>query len=250
MNGPYYIVSDNHFSMKLDSTENKRREKLFKIFDKIKKAGKGSLIIGGDFFDYWFEYKHEIPKGYDNILKSLNDLNNHNINIYYILGNHDYWDFGYLNKIAGVKTYKQDFELIYNNKKILITHGDGILKSDRGYRVMKSIIRSNLFINFYKLFPARLTCKLANQISKSSAHYNHNDKYVKEIKKDTLKYAQEKRNKNYDIVCIGHYHQEGIITHKQKQLIYLGDWINKYTITIINEETCWQGDWEQFLDLS
>ena len=44
--------------------------------------------------------------------------------------------------------------------------------------------------------------------------------------------------------------KEGIITHQQKQLIYLGDWINKYTVTIINKETCWQGDWEQFLDLS
>ncbi len=250
MNGPYYIISDNHFSMDLDSSENNRREKLFQIIDKIKKIGVGSLIIGVDFFDYWFEYKYEIPKGYENILKSLNDLNNHNIDIYYILGNHDYWDFGYLNKMTGAKIFKQDFEFIYNNKKILITHGDGIVKSEYGYRFMRSIIRSKLFIKLYKLFPAKLTCNFSKIFSRVNSGYNHNDKYVEAIRNDTLEYAQKKWNENYDIVCIGHYHQDGIISNAQKKLIYLGDWLNKFTVTIINEETCWQGNWKQFRDLS
>ena len=75
---PVYFISDNHFKMDVDKSEKDRREKLYHVFDKIKSSG-GTLIIGGDFFDYWFEYKYEIPKGYENILKSLNDLNNHNI---------------------------------------------------------------------------------------------------------------------------------------------------------------------------
>ena len=79
MNGPYYIISDNHFSMKNDRKEASRRDKLFAIFKKIKQNGKGSLIIGGDFFDYWFEYKYEIPKGYETILAALRDLNEHKI---------------------------------------------------------------------------------------------------------------------------------------------------------------------------
>ena len=250
MNGPYYIISDNHFSMNINEAENIRRDKIFAIFEKIKNIGKGSLIIGGDFFDYWFEYKYEIPKGYENILKSLNDLNNHNIDIYYILGNHDYWDFGYLNKMTGAKIFKQDFEFIYNNKKILITHGDGIVKSEYGYRFMRSIIRSKLFIKLYKLFPAKLTCNFSKIFSRVNSGYNHNDKYVEAIRNDTLEYAQKKWNENYDIVCIGHYHQDGIISNAQKKLIYLGDWLNKFTVTIINEETCWQGNWKQFRDLS
>jgi UDP-2,3-diacylglucosamine hydrolase len=152
--------------------------------------------------------------------------------------------------MTGAKTFKQDFEFIYNNKKILITHGDGIVKSEYGYRFMRSIIRSSLFIKLYKLFPAKLTCKFAKIFSRVKSGYNHNDQYVEAIRHDTLEYAQNKWNENYDIVCIGHYHQDGIISHAHKKLIYLGDWLNKFTVTIINEETCWQGDWKQFRDLS
>ena len=250
MNSPYYIVSDNHFSMDLSNHEYERRKKLFDVFNKIKTKKKGTLIIGGDFFDYWFEYNNEIPKGYDDILEALNDLNNNNIDIHYVLGNHDYWDFGYLNKIAGINTYKNNLEFELNHKKILITHGDGILKSDYGYRFMRKIIRSKLFIFLYKLFPAKLTCSLAKKISKSSSDYNHHDKYVNTIKHDTLKYAQKKWEHNYNIVCIGHYHQTGIKNVNNNKLIYLGDWLSKYTITVIDENSCWQGNWKEFIDLS
>ena len=75
----------------------------------------------------------------------MQDLHNNNIDIHYIVGNHDYWDFGYLNKITGMNIYKSDLEFEYNNQKILITHGDGILKSDYSYRFMKKIIRSKIF---------------------------------------------------------------------------------------------------------
>ena len=250
MNGPYYIISDNHFSMSNNSEENERRKKLFSVFNKIKEKGLGTLIIGGDFFDYWFEYKNEIPKGYQNLLESLRDLYNHNINIHYIVGNHDYWDFGYLNKITGVNIYKSDLEFEYNNKKILITHGDGILKSDYSYRFMKKIIRSKIFIYIYRLFPAKLTCQLAKKISKSSSDYNHHNKYINIIKNDTLEYAEKKWNNNIDIVCIGHYHQTGINNYGNKKLIYLGDWLSKYTVTVFDDNNCWQGNWEQFIDLS
>ena len=250
MNAPYYIISDNHFSMDLNKEEHRRRKKIFDVFDKIKSLDKGTLIIGGDFFDYWFEYTHEIPKGYDDILEALADLTKNNIDIHYIAGNHDYWDFGYLHEKTGISIYKNDLELTCGNKKILVTHGDGILKSDYAYRFMRTIIRSKIFIYIYKLFPAKFTCSFAKKLSKSSSHYNHHDNYLNIIKRDTLEYAEKKWDKNYDVVCIGHYHQTGITTCNEKKLIYLGDWLSKYTVTLIDENQCWQGNWKEFIDLS
>ena len=78
MKAPYYIVSDNHFCMDDSDFEQKRRKKLFDIFEKIKQLG-GTLIIGGDFFDYWFEYDNVIPKGYESILSSFCDMTKNNI---------------------------------------------------------------------------------------------------------------------------------------------------------------------------
>ena len=115
---------------------------------------------------------------------------------------------------------------------------------------MRTIIRSKLFIKIYKLFPAKITCLIAQKVSKSSSDYNHHDDYIDMIKRDTLEYAKQQWNDNYDIVCIGHYHQTGITHLNEKKLIYLGDWLNKYTVTLIDENNCWQGNWKEFIDLS
>ena len=247
---PYYIVSDNHFFMSTDKEEVDRREKLFKVIERIKKRGEGTLILGGDFFDYWFEYKNKIPSGYENLLSELKKLKKKGIEIHYVLGNHDFWDFGYLNKHIGIETHKGDLSFTYNNNNILITHGDGILKSDHGYRFMKKIIRSRIFIKIYNLFNPNFTTKLANNISNTSSRYNHNDDNVKAIKKDVLEFARKRWKENYDMVLVGHYHQEGTIKENNKSVTFLGDWLSKFTVTVIDSKGLWQGNWQKFLDLS
>ena len=249
MNGPIFIVSDNHFSMNNSSNEDLRRKKLFDVFKKIKKYKNSTLIIGGDFFDYWFEYTNVIPSGYESILQELKDLKNNGHQIHYILGNHDFWDFGYLNREIGIITHKNDLKFNYNNQKIIITHGDGLLKNDYGYRMLKKIIRHPAFIKFFKVFPPKLTCKLAEKISKSSSHYNHHDNNVKTIKKDMLEFSENMWGKGYDTVLIGHYHQTGIIEKNKNKMIFLGDWLSKFTVTMIDKKKYWQGDWQNFVDL-
>ena len=250
MNGPIFIVSDNHFSMDKNHNESERRNKLFKVFDKIKNFKNSTLIIGGDFFDYWFEYKNVIPAGYDDLIESFKDLTKNGVEVHYILGNHDYWDFGYLNRETKINIHNKDFEFNYFNQKILMTHGDGLLKNDYGYRALKKIIRRPIFIKVFKLFPPNLTCKLAKIISKSSSGYNHHDKYVDIIKKDMLDFSKRKWDSGFDSVLIGHYHQIGIHENNKKKMIFLGDWLTKFTVTMINEKNYWQGDWQNFVDLA
>ena len=250
MNGPIFIVSDNHFSMSNSIHEKKRRQNLFSVFNKIKKYKNPTLIIGGDFFDYWFEYDEVIPSGYESLIKELKILINSGVSIHYILGNHDYWDFGYFEKEIGIITHKSNYEFNYSKQKFLITHGDGLLKNDHGYRLFKKIIRHPLFIKIFKLFPPKFTCNLAKRISKSSAHYNHRDKYVDIIKNDILEFSQQKWKDGYDTILVGHYHQTGIIENNDNKMIFLGDWLSKFTVTMINEKKYWQGDWESFVDLA
>ena len=140
-------------------------------------------------------------------------------------------------------------DIINIEQKILITHGDGLLKNDYGYRILKMILRHPLFIKVFKLFPPSFTCNLAKRISKSSSHYNHHDKYVNVIKNDILEFTQKKWDIGFDTVLVGHYHQTGIINNNNKKMIFLGDWLSKFTVTMINEKKYWQGDWENFVDL-
>ena len=102
MKAPFYIISDNHFMMDDTPDEQERRNKLFQVFEVIKKKNEGTLIIGGDFFDFWFETNYAIPNGYQNLINQLAEFQKHNIEVHYIAGNHDYWDFGYLSKNANI----------------------------------------------------------------------------------------------------------------------------------------------------
>ena len=247
MEAPFYIISDNHFMMEDNSKERNRRNKLFSILEVIKKQGKGTLIIGGDFFDFWFETKYVIPNGYKNLIEQLKELSLSGIKIHYLAGNHDYWDFGYLEKTIGLTFHKGDLNFQFNNKNILITHGDGLLKADYGYKILKKIIRHPIFINFFKLIPAKISFKLANKISRSSSEYNHNDKFIDVIMHDIYNYALKQWKQNIDIVMVGHYHQQKIVNDDMGTLIFLGDWLTKFSVTTLNVDEIWQGNWEEFI---
>jgi len=250
MEAPFYIISDNHFMMTKSKQELDRRQKLFSVFSEIKKRGKGTLIIGGDFFDFWFETKKVIPKYFDNLIQELAQLNQHGIKIHYLAGNHDYWDFGYLERTAKINFHVGDLQFKFNNQNILITHGDGLLKNDHGYRFMKKIIRHKIFIKLFQLIPPHISFKLANGLSRSSSHYNHHDKYIDTIIKDVMDFAHKEWNNNTDIVMVGHYHQQKIINKEQKKLAFLGDWLTKYTVTKLDNHGLWQGDYKEFIKLT
>ena len=186
----------------------------------------------------------------NDLIKDLKKVNDAGIKIHFIAGNHDYWDFGYLNKTANISFHKGDLEFSCNNKNVLITHGDGLLKNDYGYRFMKKIIRHSLFINLFKYIPPRISYKLAKKLSKSSSDYNHNDKFINTIISDITEFAENKWEKGIDIIMVGHYHQQKIITKNEKSLVFLGDWLSKFSVTTIIDEKIWQGNWEQFIKLS
>ena len=97
--------------MEESDAEQFRREKLFSFFDKIEST-KGTLIIGGDFFDFWFDYKGYVPFEYLDIFERLKNLKNNGIDIYYVLGNHDYWDFGYLSRTTNIIFHKTDSSFV------------------------------------------------------------------------------------------------------------------------------------------
>ena len=153
--------------MDIDNAENERRDKLFHVFDKIKTTG-CTLVIGGDFFDFWFNYKYVVPSGYVDLLEQLDILHQSGIAIHYVLGNHDFWDFGYFKEKFGAVVYPGNLEFKENDFHIQVCHGDGILKNDRGYRFMKKIIRSPLCIFLFKNFHPDWGCGLAKKVSKAS----------------------------------------------------------------------------------
>ena len=236
---PVYFISDNHFLLENNDLENKRRKKLFQLFSKIKKTG-GTLIIGGDFFDFWLESFYGIPNYYHNILAELEKLKLNNIAIHYIVGNHDYWDFGLFKKKFGCHVHKKELKFSINNKNILVTHGDGLLKNDYLYRFMRKIIRSIFFVLLVRLIPNSIMTIMARKISSTNSKFGKLQNLPEKYKTELEKYAiNQINNNNINTVLMGHYHQVGIKKIKNAQFIHLGDWINQYTVTLLDKNQKW-----------
>ena len=230
--------------MEINDSEIKRRQKIFQLFDKIKSSG-GTLIIGGDFFDFWFEFDKKTPDIYKDVFKELGSLKDNGVDIHYVAGNHDYWNFGYFESTFLKSFYKDDLLIDDFGLKILITHGDGLLKSDVGYRALKKVLRNRVFIFFFKLLGEKIGYKIGNKVSHASQGYNHFDNNVDEIMNDITEYAEQKWIEGVDIVLVGHYHQKTIIEKDSKMLIFLGDWLKHYAFTKFDGKEWTQFSWNE-----
>ena len=241
---PVYFISDNHFTLDIDSSEEKRRNRLFHVFEQIQSTG-GTLVIGGDFFDFWFDYHYVIPAGYIDLLEQLHQLNKSGIDIHFILGNHDYWDFGYFRKKFNAKVYNGNMSFENDNLRIQVCHGDGLLKNDTGYRFMRKVIRSRVCIFLFRNFHADWGCWLAKQISRRSSAYNHHNAMSKSIRNEMIEYARTQWEAGFTTVLLGHYHQTGIVEENGNFLIFMGDWLQHFTVTRLDADGWWQGSWNE-----
>jgi UDP-2,3-diacylglucosamine hydrolase len=131
-----YFLSDFHLGAPNAAASLIREKKLVQFLDSIKNNAAGIFIVG-DIFDFWFEYKKSVPKGYTRLLGKLAELSDAGIPIVVFTGNHDMWMSGYFESELNITVYHEPKPFVWNNKKILIGHGDGLGPGDQGYKFLK-----------------------------------------------------------------------------------------------------------------
>ena len=239
---PLHIISDTHFRPVDTPAERERRKHMVSYLDTVRSRG-GTLIIGGDFFDFWFEYRHSILNRYMDILTALTEVNRAGVNIHFLYGNHDYWDFGFFTRTFGAIVHEEDLLLDWQKTQLRFTHGDGLLVNDRGYRLLKRVIRSPLCISLFRLLHPDLGCAIAQMVSKSSRAAQANNAYYGIIRSEISQWARTRWHMGEKVVLVGHYHQTGIETENDCKIIWLGDWINHMTVTEFDGQNWQQYDW-------
>ena len=208
--------------------EAKREEILFSFFDHVSNSG-GTLIINGDLFDFYFEYKDVIPKVYAPLYYQILKLRESGVKVHYILGNHDYWVMDFINDVLFDKVYDDDVKLKIGKKTFYITHGDGFLSWDKSYRALKKFIRSRLFIWFYRSLHPRIGYSFANWVSKKGEHYVHTKEYNKKILDEMKVQSKPFFDDGCDYFISGHYHQAKELDMKNGKLLILGDWLSFFS---------------------
>lgn len=209
-------------------SEAKREEILFSFFDHVRKTG-GTLIINGDLFDFYFEYKYVIPKVYSHFYYQILKLRESGVKVHYVLGNHDYWVMDFINDTLFDEVYDDDVKIKIGGKTFYITHGDGFLSWDKSYRALKRLIRSRLFIWFYRSLHPSIGYSFANWVSKKGEHYAHSDEYNKKILNEMRIQAKPYLDNGCDYFISGHYHQAKELDMKNGKLLILGDWLNFFS---------------------
>jgi UDP-2,3-diacylglucosamine hydrolase len=187
-------------------------------------------------FDFWFEYKHVVPKGYVRLLGKLAEITDSGIPVHFFVGNHDMWMKGYFQKELNIPVYFEPKIFEFNQKKFFIGHGDGLGPGDHGYKMLKKIFRNPACQWMFGILPPAIGVGIANYMSRSSrAVTGQTDaKFLGEENEWLITYCKEVLQKQFfDYFIFGHRHLPiDFALPQNSRYINLGDWIryNSYAV--------------------
>ncbi|MFD0963251.1 UDP-2,3-diacylglucosamine diphosphatase [Pseudofulvibacter geojedonensis] len=235
-----YFSSDNHLGAPTPEASFPREKKFVAWLNEIKEDA-GAIFLLGDLFDFWFEYKTVVPKGFVRVLGKLAEISDSGIPIYFFVGNHDLWMNDYFQKELNIPVYHKPQEFTINNKSFLIGHGDGLGPGDKGYKRMKKVFTNPFSKWLYRWLHPDLGVKLAQYMSVKNKLISGDEdaKFLGEENEWLVQYCKRKQNqKHYDYFVFGHRHLPMTIDiAESSQYINLGDWIQYYTYGVFENNT-------------
>lgn len=230
-----YFASDMHFGIP-DSESSLVREKLFvRWLDDIS-ADASDIFIMGDLFDFWFEWKHVVPKGYIRLLGKMTELSDKGIRFHFFTGNHDMWMFSYFEDAFSAKIYRNDTILSMLNKTLYLSHGDGLGPGDHGYKFIKKLFRNKLAQWCYARLHPNFAVMLANFFSHKSRYSNtvknsSDNNRERQLTENQIIHARTiLKNQHIDYFIFGHQHTPVKEQIKENSILYnIGNWFESFT---------------------
>ncbi|MBI4428508.1 MAG: UDP-2,3-diacylglucosamine diphosphatase [Ignavibacteriales bacterium] len=225
-----YFFSDAHLGLGSKEEERKKERRVIDFLSLVQKDA-DQLFIVGDLFDFWFEYKSVVPKGYFRLFTKLADLTENDVQVSFLAGNHDFWLKGYFQDELGIRVFLEPIEQTIKGRRFLIHHGDGLLQNDTGYRILKSVLRNKLNMFLFSLIHPDVAGAVARWSSRKSRQ--HTSKRPLE-ENDMILYAEEKIQQGFDYVIMGHNHVPQFRKLGSGVYVNLGDWITENTYAVFD----------------
>lgn len=242
-----YFLSDFHLGAPNEIESRKREARLVHFLNESKKDAAAFFIVG-DIFDFWFEYKSVVPKGFVRILGCLAQISDAGIPIHIFTGNHDLWMQDYLSKELNANVYFEPQTFQLGNKQFFIGHGDGLGPGDYGYKRLKKIFTNPVCQWLFRWLHPDTGIQLANFFSaKSRAKTGTSDEvFLGEDKEWLIIYTKEQAKKmNVDYFVFGHRHFAiDFDINESTKYINLGDWIRLNTYAVFDGNSMQLLKWE------
>lgn len=242
-----YFLSDFHLGAPDYTSSLSREKKIVHFLDSIKTQA-SEIFIVGDMFDFWYEYKTAVPKGYTRLLGKLAELTDAGVVIHFFLGNHDMWMSGYFEQELNIAVYDQPKVFDRFGKSLFIGHGDGLGPGDNGYKFIKKIFRNPVCKWLFGAIHPTWGMGIANYFSRTSREKtgNADEHFLGEEKEWLIIFCKEILAKqHYDFFIFGHRHYPiSYALNNHSTYINLGDWINNFTYAVFDGSTIEIKKWE------
>lgn len=237
MRNKIYFASDFHLGIPDHQSSIEREKTIVRWLDSIKNDA-SEIYLVGDLFDFWFEFDLVVPKGFVRLLGKLAELNDAGIKIHIFHGNHDLWQFGYLDKEIGCTVYAKAIVREINGKKFYISHGDGEGPGQAMFKFLLSIYRNYFFQRLFALFHPSVGITIANWFSKRSRDktFKGNSNHYGDKEFHVLFAKEYLKNNSVDYLVFGHRHLPMDVAEGNSRVINLGDWINYNSYAVFDGE--------------
>lgn len=235
-----YFASDFHLGTPSHEASLKREKRIVQWLDTISHDAKAIFLLG-DLFDFWFEYKKAVPKGFVRFLGKLAELADKGILIHIFVGNHDLWMKDYFPTEFGIPVHYQPLELTINNQIFLVGHGDGLGPGDKQYKRLKKIFTNKVAQRGFAMLHPSIGVGLAHRWSMKSrlANTKYEEKFYGE-NEHLLVYCKEiEASNHHDYYIFGHRHMVlDLEVGEQSRYLNSGDWVNNSNYIAFDGSTC------------
>ncbi|WP_461532486.1 UDP-2,3-diacylglucosamine diphosphatase [Sinomicrobium sp.] len=232
-----YFASDNHLGAPSPGESLSREKKFVQWLDEVKTDAAAILLLG-DLFDFWFEYKTVVPKGFTRTLGKLAEITDAGIPVFFFVGNHDLWMDDYFKHELGIPVFHHPQVFNIKGTHFFIGHGDGLGPGDKGYKRMKKLFTNPVAKWFFRWLHPDIGVRLAQYLSVKNKIISGDEdvKFLGEDKEWLVQYARRKlETQHYDYFIFGHRHLPlEIKLDENSRYINLGDWIHYYTYAVFD----------------
>lgn len=225
--GKVFFASDFHLGLNAGAPPREREKKIVKWLDTIAEEA-SEIYLVGDIFDFWWEYRHVVPKGFTRFLGKISAITDSGVPVHFFTGNHDMWVKDYLSMECGMKIHTGPYTTTLNGKRFHIAHGEGLGSRSGGYKILLWIFHNRLLRALYSALHPAIGVAIGHRWSLSSRlGKGISLEFLGEENEDLIRYAGRVAEKEkIDYFVFGHRHLA--MVHPLKgggEIVFLGDWI-------------------------
>lgn len=239
--GPIYFISDAHLGSRAIPHGRTQERRLVNFLDQIKHKAQAVYLLG-DMFDFWYEYRTVVPKGYTRLLGKISELTDLGIEVHYFIGNHDLWQNDYFEKECGMTIHRRSEVIELSGQTFFLSHGDGLGSDDRKFKFLRKLFHNPRARRAFSALHPRWGIDFGLTWAKHSRLKREDGKeppYQGEQNESLVCFAKDylKTHPDINYFIFGHRHIElDLMLSRQSRLLILGDWISLFTYAVFDGE--------------